>query len=276
MCAGAGTGQAEDIPMHFPSELDTSTFSIQVLNRQINCYLPEEVYIHDVFTKYPLVENPDAALAIEESEGPLQTRMEKRDGVITMRVAGENAFNMNRFRSYVGYLVHHLTPAMFIHGCGIYSIIRKKGVLFVGTEGSGKTTVSREIPHAYIIDDDQILLCGNELIGIGKKAARTEQDNVLQKVVYEDRGHRRVELGIIFTLTKEMEGGKTKKVSAESVLQDTELVWHHNLHTEQPPADYCKKKEVPDVPSYLVGTNGKKPETVRAVIKKIDTLLKDG
>ncbi len=261
--------------MHFPSELNTSSFSIQVLDRTINCYLPQNVFIHDLFVKEPLSENPDAYLIIEEGEFPLKTEIENGRGALTLKVSGQDAFNINRFRSYIGFIIHQITPAMFIHGCGIYSILRKKGILLVGGEGSGKTTVSRELPHSYIIDDDQILLAGSELVGIGLKSARTEQDKNMQKVVYEDRGYRTAELGIIFMLTKEMKGGGVRKVPAESFLRDPELVWHHNLETVEIPKNYCEDKHVPDLPAFLAGTDGKKPETIRAVIKKIDFVLKD-
>ena len=143
----------------------------------------------------------------------------------------------------------------------------------MGHEGSGKTTLSKEIPSAYIIDDDQILLYKDELICIGKKAAHTIRRKNTQKVVYENKTYLYAKLGLIFVLTKEMQGGSIKKIPAESVLKDPALIWHHNLNTIEQPKNYCEGKELPEVPTFLVGTDENKKETIERVIKKLDDVL---
>lgn len=256
------------------SVTDFSSFSISMLEKQINCSIPENIFLHDTFTLYPQVDNPDASLSIKEAEGPLKSSIETKQGVIQIEVSGEEVFNMNVFRSYIGFLIHHLTPALFLHGCGIYSILRQKGLLLIGHEGSGKTTLSKEIPSSQIIDDDQILLHDNKLIPVGKKAAHTIQKKSVQKVVYEDKDHLSTELELIFILTKEMEGGHIKKTSAQSLLKDPSLVWHHNLCTLEQPENYCEGKAVPDVPAFFIGTNENINKTIEVMLEKIDSVLK--
>ncbi|MBN1534830.1 MAG: hypothetical protein JXA20_19315 [Spirochaetes bacterium] len=259
--------------MPLPWDPESTLFSIELLGKRINCSIPENVFLHGVFTPHTPAPDPDASLVIEESQGALEVNVERRDGVITMEVAGENAFNMNCFRSYIGFLIHNLTPAMFLHGCGIYSILRKNGILMLGHEGSGKTTVSSELPFVSIIDDDQILLEGTQLIGIGRKAAHTIRRSSRQNVVYEGGGHRRARLGLIFLLTKELEGGSIIEIDAESVLRDPSLVWHHNLETVHRPRNYCEGKSVPPVPAFVVGTHENIRETIEVVRETMDTVL---
>ncbi|MBN2040046.1 MAG: hypothetical protein JW864_08405 [Spirochaetes bacterium] len=256
------------------SVTDFSRFSINLLGKQINCSIPDNNFLHDTFTLNPQADNPDATLTIREADGPLRSNIETSQDAIIIDIEGENAFNMNMFRSYIGFLIHYLTPAFFIHGCGIYSILTQTGILLIGNEGSGKTTLSREIPSSQIIDDDQILLHENKLVPIGKKSAHTVQKRSVQKVVYEDKGYLATELELIFILTKEMKGGQVKKIPAESILKDPSLVWHHNLCTLEQPNNYCEDKEVPDVPAFLIGTDENKSETINAVLDKINSVLK--
>ena len=259
--------------MHMPSELDFSSFSINILGRRINCTLPRDVFLHNVFTMYPLVEEPDAVIVIEETEAPLSVCIDTGNGSTLMQVSGRDAFNMNRFRSYIGFLTHYITPAMFLHGCGIYSILRNSGILIVGRQGSGKSTISREIQFADIIDDDQILLHENELIGIGNKAASTVMKNSSQEVIYRNSEHLRAGLGIILALTKEMPGGTIKEISSQSLLSDPSLIWHHNLSTIDCPENYCLDKEIPVVPAFAIGTDENLKSTIETVNEKLEDVL---
>lgn len=255
------------------SIIDITSFSIEFLDRLINCTVPEGVYIHNVFELHPPVEHPDASLIIEECSGPPKGHIEKKNGSIDIKITSEEAFNMNIFRSYIGFLIHRLTPAVFLHGCGIYSIVKQKGIIITGHEGSGKTVLSRQIPTSYIIDDDQILLRGNELISIGNKAAHTVRKGKSQQVIYEKTKHLNAGLGLVFMLTKEIEGGIIKKVPAESILKDASLIWHHNLSSIKQPENYCEGKTVPDVSAFIIGTNENRNRTIEAMLEIIGSVL---
>ena len=256
-----------------PSELDLTHFSIHILDRIINCVVPTGFLLHDVFTLHKISQTPDAILHLKKTNDPLQADIKRKDGIITLNVSGEDAFNMNLFRSYIGLLVHYLTKAIFIHGCGIYSIVKNSGILILGKKKSGKTTISDKIQLSYIIDDDQMLLFENKLIGIGKKSAHTEELKKGQNVVYEKAGYRQTNLGIIFVLMKDLEGGTFKKIDSKSILTDLSLVWHHNLYTFEIPKDYCKDKQIPNVPAYFIGTNENKHKTIELLNELIKSQL---
>lgn len=255
-----------------PEKLNHACFSIRFLGMSINCSIPDDMFIRDVFVMGPPADTPDATLAVEASEAPLRIDMTGAGGVRALRVTGEDACNMNIFRSCIGFLVHCHTPALFVHGCGLYSILKKKGILILGPQGSGKTTIAGALPMTHIIDDDQVLVYGRDLVGIGLRAAHTIKRKIGQSVLYEKTERRRARLGLVLLLTGEREGGWTERFSVGSLLDDPAFLWHHNLNPMERPGHYCAGKSLPRVPAYRVGTSGGQRETIEAVKRLIDAL----
>lgn len=255
-----------------PYSFNHACFSIRLLGKSFNCSIPDDMFIRDVFAMGPPDDSPDATLSVEASERPLRIEMAGACGIRALRVTGEDACNMNIFRSCIGFLAHCLTPALFVHGCGLYSILKKKGILILGSQGSGKSTIAGALPMINIIDDDQVLIHGRELVGIGWRAAHTVRRKIGQTVLYEKTERRRARLGLVLLLTREREGGWIERFPIGALLDDPGILWHHNLDALEMPGHYCEGKTLPPVPAYRVGTSGGQRETIDEVCRLIDAM----
>lgn len=173
-------------------------------------------------------------------------------------------------RQLVCFLASHYSRNFdIVHGTGLLVDSNKnKGILLVGRQHCGKSTLSRSLMET-IMDDDLMLVSGDTMSVAGKMGFVTfkHPEHGRKLLTPLPAGVKEARLSLVIILDKKEEGGKFWDIDNSiprrfAVLDDLPPILK-NAYMHLPPIRV-------DAPIFRLGTRGKLKQTVEVLEKLVD------